>query len=82
MGRLAVLFFTVLGAAAQPQAASQATKPPLYNTVKQKLLEGKQVFSYTQSKFDIAGNCEAASTTTTHGTRCNTARWNSRISRP
>jgi 2-keto-3-deoxy-L-rhamnonate aldolase RhmA len=23
-------------------------------------LEGKQVFSYTQSKFDIAGNCEAA----------------------
>jgi 4-hydroxy-2-oxoheptanedioate aldolase len=60
MGRLAVLFFTVLGAAAQPQAVSQATKPPLYNTVKQKLLEGKQVFSYTQSKFDIAGNCEAA----------------------
>ncbi|HTS29250.1 MAG TPA: aldolase/citrate lyase family protein [Bryobacteraceae bacterium] len=35
-------------------------KPPLYNTVKQKLLEGKQVFSYTQSKFDIPGNCEAA----------------------
>ena len=33
---------------------------PLYNTTKQKLLEGKQVFSYTQSKFDIAGHCEAA----------------------
>ena len=60
MGRLAVLFFAVFGAAAQPQAGSQATKPPLYNTAKQKLLEGKQVFSYTQSKFDIAGNCEAA----------------------
>ena len=35
-------------------------RPKLYNTVKQKLLEGKQVFSYTQSKFDIAANCEAA----------------------
>ncbi len=43
--------------AAQSQ---DANKPKLYNTAKQKLLEGKQVFSYTQSKFDIAGNCEAA----------------------
>ena len=43
--------------AAQSQDAS---KPKLYNTTKQKLLEGKQVFSYTQTKFDIAGNCEAA----------------------
>jgi 4-hydroxy-2-oxoheptanedioate aldolase len=33
---------------------------PLYNTAKQKLLEGKQIFSFTQSKFDIAGYCEAA----------------------
>ncbi|HTP30595.1 MAG TPA: aldolase/citrate lyase family protein [Candidatus Acidoferrales bacterium] len=40
-------------------AAAQA-QPKLYNTTKQKLLEGKQVFSYTQSKFDIAANCEAA----------------------
>jgi len=32
----------------------------LYNTTKQKLLEGKQVFSFTQTKFDIAGYCEAA----------------------
>jgi 4-hydroxy-2-oxoheptanedioate aldolase len=38
----------------------QAAKPPLYNTVKQKLLEGKQVFSFTQTRFDIAGYCEAA----------------------
>jgi len=60
MGRLNVLVCTALAAAAQPQAASQTTKPPLYNTAKQKLLDGKQVFSYTQSKFDIAGNCEAA----------------------
>src|SRR5689334_16735424 len=36
------------------------SKAPLYNTAKQKLLDGKQVFSYTQSKFDVAGNCEAA----------------------
>src|SRR5215472_6961821 len=35
-------------------------QPVLYNTVKQKLLEGKQVFSFTQTKFDIAGYCEAA----------------------
>jgi 2-keto-3-deoxy-L-rhamnonate aldolase RhmA len=46
-------------APAQPANQTGAPKP-LYNTVKQKLLEGKQVFSYTQSKFDIAGNCEAA----------------------
>ena len=39
-------------------AFGQQTK--LYNTAKQKLLEGKQVFSFTQSKFDIAGYCEAA----------------------
>lgn len=52
---------TAIGAAlAQPRAAGQAAPPKLYNTVKQKLLDGKQVFSYTQSKFDIAGNCEAA----------------------
>jgi len=60
MGRLSVLVFTGLCAVAQPQIVSQANKPPLYNTAKQKLLEGKQVFSYTQSKFDVAGNCEAA----------------------
>ena len=46
-------------ALAQP-ATPGAAKPKLYNTVKQKLLEGKQVFSFTQSKFDIAGYCEAA----------------------
>ncbi|MFL6447296.1 MAG: aldolase/citrate lyase family protein [Bryobacteraceae bacterium] len=33
---------------------------PLYNTAKQKLLEGKQVFSFTQSKADPAAYCESA----------------------
>ena len=32
------------------------TKPKLYNTTKQKLLDGKQVFSFTQSKADPAGS--------------------------
>jgi 2-keto-3-deoxy-L-rhamnonate aldolase RhmA len=46
---------------AQPQDRGPgASKPALYNTAKQKLLEGKQVFSFTQTKFDIAGYCEAA----------------------
>jgi 4-hydroxy-2-oxoheptanedioate aldolase len=40
--------------------ALPALAQPLYNTTKQKLLEGKQVFSFTQSKFDIPGYCEAA----------------------
>jgi len=43
-----------------PMPAQQAAKTSLYNTTKLKLLAGKQVFSYTQTKFDIAGNCEAA----------------------
>ena len=48
-------------APSQPAAKSgSVAKPPLYNSAKQKMLEGKQVFSYTQSKADIAGNCEAA----------------------
>jgi 2-keto-3-deoxy-L-rhamnonate aldolase RhmA len=32
----------------------------LYNTAKQKLLDGKQVFSFTQDTFDPAGYCEMA----------------------
>jgi 2-keto-3-deoxy-L-rhamnonate aldolase RhmA len=40
--------------------AAQSTKAPLYNTVKQKLLDGKQVFSFTQSKMDISDYCERA----------------------
>jgi 4-hydroxy-2-oxoheptanedioate aldolase len=41
-------------------AQQPGAKPKLYNTAKQKLLDGKQVFSFTQSKFDIAAYCEAA----------------------
>ena len=48
-----------VSATAQPQGPA-APKGKLYNTAKQKLLEGKQVFSFTQSTFDIAGYCEAA----------------------
>jgi 2-keto-3-deoxy-L-rhamnonate aldolase RhmA len=46
--------------AQQAGQGGSAAKTPIYNTTKQKLAEGKQVFSYTQTKFDIAGNCEAA----------------------
>ena len=42
------------------QQGQVAAKPKLYNTVKQKLLDGKQVFSFTQTQFDIPGYCEAA----------------------
>src|SRR6202789_1735432 len=41
-------------------AAAGAAKAKLYNTTKQKLLDGKQVFSFTQSKMDIADSCERA----------------------
>ena len=54
-GSLAVLTLFAIPAQSQPDA-----KPKYYNTVKQKLLEGKQVFSFTQSKFDIADYCEHA----------------------
>ena len=37
-----------------------ADKSKLYNTTKVKLLEGKQVFSFTQSTADPAGYCEKA----------------------
>jgi 4-hydroxy-2-oxoheptanedioate aldolase len=58
-----VVSIVLLGVPALAQAQTPGAgnaKPPLYNTAKQKLLEGKQVFSFTQSKFDIAGYCEAA----------------------
>jgi 2-keto-3-deoxy-L-rhamnonate aldolase RhmA len=41
-------------------ATAQPPKPKLYNTTKQKLLDGKQVFSFTQSKADPAAYCESA----------------------
>ena len=48
------------GATAHAQQPGPAATPKLYNTAKQKLLEGKQVFSFTQSRMDIAGYCESA----------------------
>jgi 2-keto-3-deoxy-L-rhamnonate aldolase RhmA len=62
MMRLSSTFTLVLSAAllGALALAQQPAKAPLYNTAKQKLLDGKQVFSFTQSKFDIQGYCEAA----------------------
>ena len=57
---LAFALLMRLAAAQQPGQGQSAAKPKLYNTAKQKMLEGKQVFSFTQSKIDIAGYCEAA----------------------
>ena len=51
--------FCALAAAGCAILAAQPP-PKLYNTTKKKLLEGKHVFSFTQSRFDIAGYCDAA----------------------
>ena len=45
---------------ALPVNLATAQQPKIYNTAKQKLLEGKQVFSFTQSKLDVPAYCEAA----------------------
>src|SRR5664279_3122473 len=60
--RIASTFCSVLSATALCglALAQTAANPPLYNTAKQKLLDGKQVFSFTQDKFDPAGYCEKA----------------------
>jgi 2-keto-3-deoxy-L-rhamnonate aldolase RhmA len=50
----------LLSVAAHAQQQDPAAKTKLYNTAKQKLLDGKQVFSFTQSRMDIAGYCESA----------------------
>jgi 2-keto-3-deoxy-L-rhamnonate aldolase RhmA len=48
-------------AAAQAQGTGQGAAPTkLYNTVKQKLLDGKQVFGFTWYTLDIANYCEYA----------------------
>ena len=57
---LAAGLLVVMAPAQQPAPGQAPAKPKLYNTAKQKLLDGKQVFSFTQSKMDIAGYCEAA----------------------
>jgi 4-hydroxy-2-oxoheptanedioate aldolase len=50
-------FVAMIASAQQMPATKQA---PLYNTVKAKLLAGKQVFSFTQTTADPAGYCEKA----------------------
>jgi 2-keto-3-deoxy-L-rhamnonate aldolase RhmA len=49
-----------IGALCFAQTAAPPKADKLYNTAKQKLLEGKQVFSFTQSKADPAAYCESA----------------------
>jgi len=51
---------TLMSVVIHAQQGQPAAKPKLYNTAKQKLLDGKQVFSFTQSRFDIADYCERA----------------------
>lgn len=50
----------VVAAAQQPGGNQKGAAPKLYNTAKQKLLDGKQVFSFTQSRADVADYCERA----------------------
>lgn len=59
-GVIAALACAVLCTSGRAQQPAGAAPTKLYNTAKQKLLEGKQVFSFTQSRFDIAAYCEAA----------------------
>jgi 2-keto-3-deoxy-L-rhamnonate aldolase RhmA len=56
----AVGLLSVLALAQVQGQNSSPAKAPLYNTAKQKLLDGKQVFSFTQATFDIDGYCEKA----------------------
>jgi 4-hydroxy-2-oxoheptanedioate aldolase len=57
MIRIALVLALAATASAQTPPQQQ---PKLYNTVIQKLKEGKQVFSWTQTKFDIKEYCEKA----------------------
>jgi 4-hydroxy-2-oxoheptanedioate aldolase len=50
----------VIASAQPPTGAQSATPAKLYNTAKQKLLEKKQVFSFTQTRMDVDGYCEQA----------------------
>ena len=57
-----------------------ATPRPLYNRAKERLLQDRQITSYTISSYDPELYCESASTTTSPGSRCSTARCRSRMS--
>jgi 2-keto-3-deoxy-L-rhamnonate aldolase RhmA len=56
MGTMLCLVATSVAQAQQAPAA----KPPLYNTAKQKLLDHKQIFSFTQFRNDPEAYCESA----------------------
>jgi len=53
------LLLLTIPAAAQ-EGSSSGAKPKLYNTAKQKLLDGKQINGHTISQFDPKAYCEAA----------------------
>jgi len=57
-GSVLALLLVSIPAMAQPGGSAPPAK--LYNTAKQKLLEGKQVFSHTISRPDPAAYCEEA----------------------
>ncbi len=62
-GKLLALGFAAAMVAFVAMIASAQQMPvraPLYNTVKAKLLAGKQVFSFTQTTADPVGYCEKA----------------------
>src|SRR5260221_2749347 len=62
--RTAVSSFLAVLILSLPALAQQLTKgaapAKLYNTAKQKLLDGKQINGHTISRFDPKGYCEAA----------------------
>jgi 2-keto-3-deoxy-L-rhamnonate aldolase RhmA len=55
-----ILLVSIPVAAQQSQSPAQQQRPKLYNTAKQKLLEGKQIFSYTIARPDPALYCQVA----------------------
>jgi len=57
--RIAAALLFCLAAAAQ-ESSSSGAKPKLYNTAKQKLLDGKQINGHTISQFDTKAYCEQA----------------------
>ncbi len=56
-----IFTWTIVGTmVAQNPPPPIADSSKLYNTAKQKLLQGKQIFSFTQTQADPAGYCEKA----------------------
>ena len=48
------------GWAVREYLAAMGAKLPLWNSAKQKLLDGKQIFSYTIDRLDVEGYCQVA----------------------